>query len=106
MATYELKNVSTVLTGGTDTLYTVPAGKKGSIRNVSLTNMSGGIETVDVKFGTSGSEKFWRKAISLDVGATVEFNGIFGLDQNQVLKMIASAASAIDVGLTYIEETP
>jgi hypothetical protein len=102
-------SVETQLTGTPteDTVYTAPtgSGETATISEIVLTNGSGSAVTVTVRRGDSGTEKTWRKAIAIAAGKTVTFYGAAQLEASQVLKMEASAASAIDVLVSGLERT-
>lgn len=106
MATYTLKREDLTLTGGSDTVLTVPSGKTINILNLTLTNLTGNNSTVSITAGDSGGEKFWRNSLLIISSGTEEFNGNYSLLSFQVLKMDASIVSGIDATITYIEETP
>lgn len=93
------------LTGGADTVYTVPASTTTLINNITLTNKTGTDRTADITAGDSGSEMTVRKTLSVLALSTVEFNGVLILEAADVLKMTASAASAIDVLVSGLEQT-
>lgn len=99
------KLIEIELTGGSDTVYTVPASTTTIVGYISLTNKSASPVTVDVLMGTPTSEVYVRKAVLIEADETKEFYGPAVLEAADNIIMIASGASAIDAFGSGFEHT-
>ena len=99
------KLIETELTGGVDTVYTVPANTTTIIGYIVFTNKSASPVTVDVQMGTPTSEVYIRKAMTIEADDTKEFYGPAVLEAADDVIMTASVASAIDVLGSGFEHT-
>lgn len=88
--------VQATLTGGVDTLITVPSGYVYSLGYIVVANKSSiHSETIDVLCGTAGDEITWAEE-SIPAGKRFEFTGPpLNLEAAQVLKMQSGTASAL-----------
>lgn len=92
-----------IATTSQTTVYTVPSDATAIINNVTLTNISANSIVVDIDVGDSGSERSWRKDMTITASETIEFNGAFILEANDVVKITVDTSSALDVLMTGLE---
>lgn len=83
------------LTGGQDTLYTVPAGTETIVKEMTLVNFSGAARTVKMWHDGVANSNYILPAALITAGGWANFDGVITMEAGDTLRAEASAAASI-----------
>ncbi len=99
MNTYKVL-AQTTLTGGTDTLYTVPASTAAIVKTIHVANYSADARTVKLLVGGTGDGNTILPTVSLAAGEFAQWDGTLALETGKTIVGVGSAASSIVVTIS------
>lgn len=83
------------LSGGNDTLYTVPASTETIVTHIRVVNHSGTDRTVKLWHDGTGDANIILPPATVPAGGWAEFDGTILMETGDTLVALASAASAL-----------
>lgn len=105
MADTPKKLAQMTLTGGNDTLYTVPAATSALIKHIRVVNFSGADKTVKLWHDGTTDANIILPAVNVVAGGWGEFDGAILMETGDTLVALGSAASGITVTVYGVELT-
>jgi len=109
---FKLRTGASVSNSTLETIYTVPSSTTTVVVGGMLNNKSGSDITADVQIVTSSSsgenadDVYLVKAVPIPTGSSLEIiEGKVVLETGDIIKVLASAGSALDVAFSVMEIT-
>jgi len=93
------------LTGGQDTLYTVPASTEAIVKEITLVNYSGVARTVKMWHDGVADANYILPAATIEAGGWANFDGIITMEAADTLLAQASAAASVTYTVYGMEKS-
>lgn len=93
------------LSGGQDTLYTVPGGTETIIKAITLVNFSGVARSVKMWHGGVADSNYILPDTTITAGSWTNYDGVITMDAADTLRAQASAAASIAYTIHGLEKS-